>query len=64
MWAERRARRWKGRSTGSRKRDRADRARAEVAADALERTIVLHGDGLDMELLREAGSNAPMPCFA
>lgn len=31
------------------------RARAEVAADALERTIVLHGDGLDMELLREAG---------
>ncbi len=33
----------------------ANRARAEVAADALERTIVLHGDGLDMELLREAG---------
>jgi trk system potassium uptake protein TrkA len=33
----------------------ADRSRAEVAADALERTIVLHGDGLDMELLREAG---------
>ncbi|MEQ8365858.1 MAG: Trk system potassium transporter TrkA, partial [Roseicyclus sp.] len=31
------------------------RARAEIAADALERTIVLHGDGLDMELLREAG---------
>ncbi|NKX46258.1 Trk system potassium transporter TrkA [Roseicyclus persicicus] len=31
------------------------RAKAEVAADALERTIVLHGDGLDMELLREAG---------
>ncbi|MEJ6388621.1 Trk system potassium transporter TrkA [Gymnodinialimonas ulvae] len=33
----------------------ANRARAEVAADALERTIVLHGDGLDMDLLREAG---------
>ena len=28
---------------------------AERAADALERTIVLHGDGLDMELLSEAG---------
>jgi trk system potassium uptake protein TrkA len=27
---------------------------AETAADALERTIVLHGDGLDMELLYEA----------
>lgn len=33
----------------------ADRARAEKAADALERTIVLHGDGLDPELLQEAG---------
>ncbi|MCF6272559.1 MAG: Trk system potassium transporter TrkA [Rhodobacteraceae bacterium] len=32
-----------------------DRAIAETAADALERTIVLHGDGLDMELLEEAG---------
>ncbi|WP_417721373.1 Trk system potassium transporter TrkA [Salipiger sp.] len=32
-----------------------DRKRAEVAADALERTIVLHGDGLDTGLLREAG---------
>ena len=32
-----------------------DRAIAEVAADALERTIVLHGDGLDAELLGEAG---------
>ncbi len=31
------------------------RARAEIAADALERTIVLHGDGLDMDILREAG---------
>ena len=27
---------------------------AELAAEALERTIVLSGDGLDMELLREA----------
>ncbi|MBF9042128.1 Trk system potassium transporter TrkA [Rhodobacterales bacterium HKCCE4037] len=33
----------------------ANRSRAEIAADALERTIVLHGDGLDMDLLREAG---------
>ncbi|MFW5654236.1 MAG: Trk system potassium transporter TrkA, partial [Roseicyclus sp.] len=33
----------------------ADRTRAETAADALERTIVLHGDGLDIEILREAG---------
>ncbi|MBL4627629.1 MAG: Trk system potassium transporter TrkA [Roseicyclus sp.] len=33
----------------------ANRTRAEQAADALERTIVLHGDGLDMDLLREAG---------
>ncbi len=31
-----------------------DRARAERAADSLDRTIVLHGDGLDMELLAEA----------
>jgi trk system potassium uptake protein TrkA len=31
-----------------------NRAKAEAAADALERTIVLHGDGLDMDLLREA----------
>jgi trk system potassium uptake protein TrkA len=30
------------------------RARAEVAADALTRTIVLHGDGLDTALLEEA----------
>ncbi len=28
---------------------------AEMAADALERTIVLHGDGLNSELLAEAG---------
>ncbi|MEM9049687.1 MAG: Trk system potassium transporter TrkA [Pseudomonadota bacterium] len=34
-----------------------DRARAETAADALERTIVLNGDGLDMDLLLEAGLN-------
>ena len=42
--------------TGSRTRViEKSRARAEVAADALERTIVLHGDGLDMDILREAG---------
>ncbi len=33
------------------------RENAERAADALERTIVLHGDGLDIEILREAGAN-------
>ncbi|MCC5965271.1 MAG: Trk system potassium transporter TrkA [Natronohydrobacter sp.] len=32
-----------------------NRARAEVAADALERSIVLHGDGMDANLLDEAG---------
>ena len=32
-----------------------DRSVAERAADALERTIVLHGDGLDVKLLEEAG---------
>lgn len=32
-----------------------NRDHAENAADALERTIVLHGDGLSIELLREAG---------
>lgn len=32
-----------------------DRARAEIAADALERTIVLHGDGMDADILEEAG---------
>ena len=31
-----------------------NRDTAEKAADALERTIVLHGDGMDMELLSEA----------
>ncbi len=32
-----------------------NRARAERAADALERTIVLNGDGMDIEMLTEAG---------
>ncbi len=32
-----------------------DRGRAERAADALERTVVLNGDGLDADLLDEAG---------
>jgi trk system potassium uptake protein TrkA len=32
-----------------------DRARAEAAADALSRTVVLNGDGMDSELLTEAG---------
>ena len=32
-----------------------DRKRAEIAAEALERTIVLHGEGLDVSLLTEAG---------
>ncbi|WP_456390181.1 Trk system potassium transporter TrkA [Profundibacter sp.] len=32
-----------------------DRKRAEFAADALEKTIVLNGDGLSSELLNEAG---------
>jgi trk system potassium uptake protein TrkA len=32
-----------------------DRKCAEIAAEALERTIVLHGDGLDVSLLTEAG---------
>jgi len=33
----------------------ANRRNAERAADALERTIVLHGDGLNADLLNEAG---------
>jgi len=33
----------------------ADRKRAELVAEALERTIVLLGDGLDADLLAEAG---------
>ena len=32
-----------------------NRARAEKAADGLDRTIVLNGDGMDMEILLEAG---------
>lgn len=32
-----------------------NRARAEKAADGLERTIVLNGDGMDMDILLEAG---------
>ncbi|MEM1274013.1 MAG: Trk system potassium transporter TrkA [Pseudomonadota bacterium] len=32
-----------------------DRRRAEAAADALERTIVLNGDGLEADILHEAG---------
>jgi trk system potassium uptake protein len=32
----------------------ASRARAELAADRLDRTVVLHGDGLSLELLDEA----------
>ncbi len=32
-----------------------DRKTAERAADALERTVVLHGDGMNIELLKEAG---------
>ena len=32
-----------------------NRSVAETAADALDRTVVLHGDGLDINLLNEAG---------
>ena len=32
-----------------------DRAVAERTADALDRTVVLHGDGLDIQILEEAG---------
>ena len=32
-----------------------DKGRAEIVADQLSRTVVLHGDGLDQGLLREAG---------
>ena len=35
-----------------------NRARAELAADALKRTVVLNGDGLDVELLEEANITA------
>lgn len=34
----------------------ADKAKAQHAADALARTVVLHGDGLDPEIQDEAGS--------
>ena len=34
------------------------RARAELAADALKRTVVLNGDGLDVDLLEEANITA------
>jgi len=34
------------------------RARAEAAADGLKRTVVLNGDGLDLELLEEANVSA------
>ena len=40
-----------------------DRAIAERAADALERTIVLNGDGMDIDLLMEAGDR-PRRCRA
>lgn len=32
-----------------------DRTVAESAADSLERTVVLHGDGMNQELMKEAG---------
>ncbi len=32
-----------------------NRTRAEFASDSLKRTVVLHGDGLDLDLLEEAG---------
>ncbi len=32
-----------------------DKLRAEIAADELKRTVVFHGDGLDQDLLQEAG---------
>ena len=35
-----------------------DRKIAERSAEALERTIVLNGDGLDASLLQEAGAHA------
>ncbi len=35
----------------------ADKHQAEVAAAALRRTVVLHGDGLDPAILREAGAD-------
>lgn len=39
----------------------ADRKQAELTADRLRRSIVIHGDGLDRDILREAGAeNAEM----
>ncbi|MEM9897992.1 MAG: Trk system potassium transporter TrkA, partial [Pseudomonadota bacterium] len=35
----------------------ADRQRAEYVAEQLERTVVLQGDGLDRDILREAGAD-------
>ncbi len=35
-----------------------DRARAEYAAEMLERTVVIHGDGLDRDILEEASVSA------
>ncbi|MEE2524946.1 Trk system potassium transporter TrkA [Hyphobacterium sp. HN65] len=35
----------------------ADKHRAELAADQLKKTVVLHGDGLTPELLNEAGAD-------
>lgn len=35
----------------------ADKGRAELAADQLRKTVVLHGDGLSPSLLREAGAD-------
>ena len=31
-----------------------NRKKAELAADSLERTVILHGDGLNLNLLEEA----------
>ena len=31
-----------------------NRKKAELAADSLERTVILHGDGLSLNLLEEA----------
>jgi trk system potassium uptake protein TrkA len=40
-----------------------NRVRAEAAADALKRTVVLLGDGLDPELLEEANVAGWMRCW-
>ena len=56
--------RWKPAPTASAPRSsRKTAPTAERAADALERTIVLHGDGMDMDLLMEA-SDRPGRCRA